>query len=394
MSPSSVVSPPVRPSAPALPWVALLTLGAATTVMVTAEMLPTAVLEPMSVGLGVGESRIGHLVGLWALTVVIASIPLVRLTARHRRRRLIVLGLLALAVSAAGTALAPGYGLALIARLVGATAVGVLWATANAHVAALVPEELLGRAVAVVLGGATLGMVIGTPFGRLLAEQIGWRAPFWVLAGAALAAAAAVRSRVPDLPRRPPDRAAGEHPAATSIAPIVRTVVLVAVVLAGHYGAYTFVTRLTAGTGDALPGGMSVVLLVFGLASAAGVAAAGRVTRPRALVAAAVVTAVSVAALTGADQRWLDPWWGLAVVIVWGAASGALPPLAQTGILRAAGTEHRDLAAALIPVVFNGGIAIGATLAAGLVGTGGIGVLPLVAALVVAAGTLGLARAG
>src|SRR5690606_19053636 len=60
----------------ALPWPALLTIGAATLVMVTAEMLPTAVLTPMSVGLGVSEGRTGHLVSVWALTVVIVSLPL------------------------------------------------------------------------------------------------------------------------------------------------------------------------------------------------------------------------------------------------------------------------------------------------------------------------------
>ena len=134
--------------------------------------------------------------------------------------------------------------------------------------------------------------------------------------------------------------------------------------------------------------GISALLLVFGLASAAGVALAGRATRAHALVIAAAVTAAAVAAMALADRAWL----GLAVVVVWGVASGALPPLAQTGILRAAGTQHRDLAATLIPVVFNGGIAVGATLAAGLVRAGGIGALPLAAAAVVTAGTLGLAR--
>src|SRR5690606_18754961 len=43
---------PVR-TGTGLPWPALLTLGGATLVMVTAEMLPTALLLPMSAGLGV-----------------------------------------------------------------------------------------------------------------------------------------------------------------------------------------------------------------------------------------------------------------------------------------------------------------------------------------------------
>ena len=43
-----------------LPWPSLLVLGGATFVMVTAEMVPTAVLPEMSAGLGVSGSGSGR----------------------------------------------------------------------------------------------------------------------------------------------------------------------------------------------------------------------------------------------------------------------------------------------------------------------------------------------
>lgn len=376
-------------NAAALPWRALIALGAATTVMVSAEMLPTAMLEPMSTGLGVSEARTGQLVSLWALTVVVASLPLARLTRRLPRRALLVAGLGALAASSAGTALASGYLAAAAVRMVGAAAVGVLWATANAHLADLVPEQLLGRAVSVVLGGATLGIVVGTPLSRLVSDAAGWRAAFWVLAVAAASSAAWVHRAVPDRPRRagPPSAPASS----AGLRPVVSVVALVGVVLAGHYGAYTFVTRLADDLAGALPGGASTLLFVFGVASAAGVGVAARSdgARPGPLVVAAAATAATLAALpvTGAA------WAGMLLVAGWGLASGALAPLAQTAVLRRAGEQHRELASALIPVVFNLGIGIGSALAAGLVGTAGLHPLPWAAAGVVAIGALGLARA-
>ncbi|HVK26795.1 MAG TPA: hypothetical protein VM575_00525, partial [Nocardioides sp.] len=66
---------PTHSIAPALPWPALLVLGGATLVMVTGEMLPTAVLAPMSAGLGVTDSAAGLLVSIWAAVVVVASFP-------------------------------------------------------------------------------------------------------------------------------------------------------------------------------------------------------------------------------------------------------------------------------------------------------------------------------
>ncbi|UMG94237.1 MFS transporter [Nocardioides sp. TF02-7] len=374
----------------ALPWPALLALGAATLVMVTAEMLPTAVLGPMSEGLGVPDTHTGQLVAVWALTVVLASLPLTRATRRVDRRSLVAAGLVALAGSSLLTAIAPSYAVVVGARLLGAAAVGLLWATANAHVADLVPEELLGRAVAVVLGGATLGMVLGTPVARLVADVSGWRAAFAVLAAAALVVAVLVVALVP---RRP--RAGGSGSTTTSgrgpLRPVLAVTGLVGLLLVGYYGAYTFLTRLGEPAADLVPGGMGGLLLLFGLASATGVVLAGRVTGPtgRALVGAAAVTAVALLALTGAE----DAVAGLVAILLLGIGSGALPPLAQTEILRRAGVGHRDLASALIPVVFNGGIAVGAAGASLVVGEAGVDALPVPAAALVAGAAAGLALA-
>ena len=172
--------------------------------------------------------------------------------------------------------------------------------------------------------------------------------------------------------------------------PLLSVTGLVALVLVGHYGAYTYITRLTEAPAEALPGGMSALLLVFGLASAVGVALAGRFgnrTAP-ALVVSVAATALTVAALGVVD---VHPAVGIAVVVAWGVVSGGMPPFAQTLILRLAGPERRSFAGALIPVLFNGGIAVGAALASLVVAGSGVTALPLLAALVVAAAAVGLA---
>jgi DHA1 family inner membrane transport protein len=393
----------IRPAS-RLPWPSLLVLGAATFVMVTAEMAPTAVLPEMSEGLGVSEAQTGLLVSVWAAVVVVGSFPLVRLTQHFDRRTVIVWSLVVLAASVAVTALAPAYPLAAAGRLVGALSVGLLWATTNAYTADLVADRDLARAVAVVLGGATLGTVIGTPIASLVAQGTGWRAAFWGLAVAALVAAVLVRTVVvrpshPDaaVAAGPPTDAA-DAPDAPSrvpgggprgIRPMIAVVGLIALLLVGHYGTYTYITRLVEAPAGQVPGGVGTMLLVFGLASAAGVALAGRFGErtDRALVASAIVTGAGVA---GLGLVAVHPAVGVGVLVVWGVASGALPPLAQTMILRLAGTERRALAGALIPVVFNLGIAIGAALASVVVGGGAVAALPALGAAVIAAAALGL----
>ena len=409
-----IVDATVRPTS-RLPWPSLLVLGGATFVMVTAEMVPTAVLPEMSAGLGVSEAQTGMLVSVWAAVVVIGSFPLVRLTQHLDRRAVIVWSLVALAVSVAVTALAPAYPIAVAGRLVGALSVGLLWATTNAYSADLVADRDLARAVAIVLGGATLGTVIGTPIASLVAQGAGWRAAFWGLAVAALVAAVLVRTVVarpphpdaagPDAATRvegstdaasAPDAAGGADAAPATrggaprgILPMVAVVGLIALLLVGHYGTYTYITRLVEAPASQVPGGIGALLLVFGLASAAGVALAGRFGErtDRALVVSAIGTGVGVAGLSVVA---VHPVVGIGMLVLWGVASGALPPLAQTMILRLAGQRRRALAGALIPVVFNLGIAIGAALASVVVGGGALAALPVLGAAVIAVAALGL----
>ncbi|MFI2363233.1 MFS transporter [Promicromonospora sp. NPDC019610] len=390
---------PRAPRADVLPWPSLLVLGAGTLFMVTAEMLPTAVLQQMSSGLGVAESSTGLLVSVWAAVVVVLSFPLVRLTRRWDRRAVIAGGLAVLGLSSALTALAPTFQVAVGARVLGAAAVGLLWATTNAHVADLVPDRLLGRAIAVVLGGATLGMVVGTPLARLVADAAGWRTAFWALAALSLLAAVAVRlvvarAAVADAPAGDGAGAAGGADVVggprRGAARLLTVTGLVALVLVGHYGAYTYITRLAEAPAQALPGGMSTLLLVFGLASAVGVALAGRLgdRSGPALVVSVAATALAVLGLGAVDA---GPVIGVAVVVAWGVVSGAMPPFAQTLILRLAGPERRSFAGALIPVLFNGGIAVGAALASFVVAGSGVTAVPVLAAVVVGAAAVGLA---
>ena len=363
--------------------------------MVTGEMLPTAVLPQMSADLGVTQARTGLLVSLWAATVVVATFPLVRLTRRWDRRTVVTGALVVFAAASALTAVAPTYEVAVAGRLLGAAVCGLLWATVNAHTADIVPSRHLATAVAVVLGGATLGTVVGVPLASFVARGWDWRVAFGALALLGVVAAVLVRAVVTTSSRavcRGPQRSPHDEPGAAPgrLRPVLVVAGLVGLVLVGHFAAFTFITRLVADAAAGLPGGVSGALLVFGASSAVGLALVGRVGDRRTaavLVAATALVAVSLLALAVVGGR---PVAGLVVLVAWGLTSGTLPPLAQTLIMRVAGPEHRSTAGTVIPVVFNGGIAVGAALGSVVVERAGTAALPVPAALVVAVAAVGL----
>ena len=389
-----------------LPWPSLLVLGAVTFVVVVGEMLPMAVLPQMSADLGVTEARTGLLVSLWAGVVVVGALPLARLARRWDRRVVVAVAMAVFAASSAWTAVADSYGTALVARILGAAACGLLWASVNAHIAAIVPDARLARAVSVVLVGATLGTVLGVPAANLAADAADWRAGFWAVAVLGALVAAAVRLVV--VPERPDARLAPEPAGTADARPAsasalgagdqldaddrarLRAALVVAglagLLMTGHFAAYTFIAPLLGPTGARIPGGVPALLLLYGAVSAVAVGLVGRVpverTRPVLTRAgAAVVLALAALAVLGAH-----PVTDVALVVAWAGATGAVPALTQTLLFRIGGPSLRSTVGAIVPVTFNLGIAAGAALGSAVVDGVGLAWLP-----VPAAGTAALA---
>jgi predicted MFS family arabinose efflux permease len=350
-------------------------------------MLPAAVLPQLADELDVTMGQAGLLVTIWAATVVVASFPLARLSARFDRRRVIAWALIVLSAATAVTAVAPSFPIAAGSRIVAAAATGLLWSTVNAHAAAIAPEHRLARATAVVLGGATLGTVLAVPLAHAASTVWGWRAPFIALAVVALMSSALARIVLgtSDAPEQHERLASDER---RPLAPIVMLGALGGLILAAHFGAFTFIAALLEANGSIMP--TSMLLLVFGLASALGVAAVGRTgdRYPNGLVVViSTFVAMTLAALV---MLGTHPLMDIALIAAWGAATGGVGPAVQARMMRAAGAEHRATAGTLLPVTFNLGIAIGAGIGSATVDLTGVSALPAVTAAIALIATTGL----
>lgn len=386
--------PPARSAAPLptrMPWPALTAMALTTFLVVSGEMMPTAVLPMLATDLDVTTAQAGLLVSAWAGTVVLASFPLTRLTARIERPTVIAGALTVFAVATLVTALAPSYGVAMGSRVVAAAATGLLWSTVNAHAASIVPEHRIARATAIVLAGGMLGTVGGIPVGNAVASAVGWRLPFAALAVLGLVGAAAVLVLLRRVPVVDQGTDAG-HPSATPrpLWPVLALGGLGGLLLLAHFMPFTFVTEILAPSDVPTP----LLLVLFGLIGAVGVALVGATSDRFPAVVPVVLAgalAVSLAGILGIGRSaGLD----LMIVLAWGLAAGAAGPAIQASLMRTAGTRHRRTAGTLMPVAMNLGIALGAAAGSGVVDRWSIAPLPTVAllpALLAGAGFLALA---
>src|SRR5215467_10882953 len=369
----------------AFPWTALLALSAAAFTDVTTDLLPAGLLPQMSGSLHVPQARAGLLVSAFAVASALAAIPVTAVLRGLPRRPVLQWVLAGFALLDAVTAVSSWYPLTFLARLAAGVMGGTLWSMLAGYAARMVPARQRGRAIAVVLAGITVALCAGIPAGTALAGALGWRASFGLLAGLALLLTAWIRWQVPAFAGEPAGRRAPLRRVARQ--PGIRAVLAVTVLLlTGHQAMYTYVAPFA-------PGRTSVVLLVFGGATVAGIWVTGVVAdshlRP-VLLAALGLIAVAMLVLGLAARA---PAALLAAAALWGMAFGGAPTL-QTALVDASGPASADVATALQTTVYNVGIAAG-SLAGGLVlSRTGAAALPWVTLVftVAALTTVGAAR--
>lgn len=345
---------------------ALAALTAAAFLYVTTETLPVGLLDPIARDLGVTDSRVGLLVTAYGLVVVVASIPLTRLT-RAVPRRVLVCGLLGLyVVSALASAVAPGYDWLVVARVFTALSQALFWSVVVPVAAGLFPVEVRGRVLAVVFGGGSLAAVAGVPLGTWVGQHLGWRWSFASLAGAGAVALVALAATLPAAGGTLDPGGRGSEPDPR------RFRALIGVTILSTTGTFTFFTYLSPYLAAVLvPAGLlSLVLLLRGLAGIAGVAVGGPLVdrRPRrAIVLPVAVQAVALLLLF----RPAGAVAAVVLVALTGWAFAAFTTPLSTRILQVA-PGSLDLAVAGISSAINVGITLGALIGSGLVAAGSV----------------------
>ncbi|MEV7424287.1 MFS transporter [Streptomyces sp. NPDC091212] len=337
---------------------AVLALAAATFTVVTTEMLPVGLLTALGDGLRLSDGTAGLTVTLPGVVAALAALVL-PVAVRGADRRSVLGALLALLAGAnLLAALAPTFGLLLAARSLVGVCIGGVWAVAAGLGVRLVRGEQAGRATAVIFSGIALASVLGVPAGTLMGALAGWRWAFAALAGLALAVAALLAALLPPLPPRGAVRPA--EIAGLLRLPALRAGMLaVALLVTGHFAAYTYVRPALERVPAIRPGTVGVLLLVYGVAGVAGNFLGGAVaarTPRRALLTVSAVLAGAV--LLTVPARGSLPAT-VALLVVWGLAYGGVSVSAQNWLM-AAVPAHREAGSALFAGMFNAAIALGA----------------------------------
>ncbi|WP_188194263.1 MFS transporter [Nonomuraea sp. SYSU D8015] len=356
---------------------ALAALSVSTFIYVTVEALPIGLLTLIATDLSASHSAVGMLVTGYGLVVVLATVPLTRLTCRMPRR-LLLTGLLAVLVVAGWlSAVATTYELLLGARAITALSQAVFWAVVVSTATSLFPPRVHGRVIGVVFAGSSLATVLGVPAGTWIGQQAGWRASFLALSAIGLLALVAIASLLPA-------STAGHEPATTGTAPDARAywrlIAVCALAVTGTFTAFTYVTPFLTDVSGFSAAAIGPLLLVRGLASVLGVAVGGHLADRHPRAAMVVPVTAQAVSLLGLHVFGGVPVVAAGLVALSGLSFAALAT-AVTGRVLQVAPGSVDLASAGMSTAFNAGITAGAFIGGVLLSGSGVGSTVLVGGL-------------
>ncbi|GAA3396544.1 Cmx/CmrA family chloramphenicol efflux MFS transporter [Cryptosporangium minutisporangium] len=242
----------------------------------TTEFMIAGLLPLIADDLDVSVPAVGGLISAFAIGMVIGAPTLTAACLRLPRKTTLIGALILFIAGQALGALAPNYGVLLVARVVTAVATGAFWGVASVTAVRAVTPDRTARALSVLLGGLTVANVLGVPAGTWLGQWLGWRATFWAVGVIALISLVGVvlyvpaGSRTDQVPQlRDELRTFRNGRLWVSLA----TTVLYA---AAMFGAFSYAAPLITDVAGLSEAAVPVLLLMFGIGAFLGNLIGGR----------------------------------------------------------------------------------------------------------------------
>jgi len=167
-------------------------------------MVTAGALNDLALSLQVSAAVAGQLITAAAVAMGVGAPLLAALMGNWDRRRLLTLALLWYAAWHVLSALMPSFAALLPVRVLSMLAAAVFTPQAAAAISVLAPRAQVGRAITTIFLGWSLASVLGMPAHSYVAETLGWRWAFGLVAVLSVGAAWGVWRALPDGVRPPP----------------------------------------------------------------------------------------------------------------------------------------------------------------------------------------------
>ncbi|EST14418.1 sugar (and other) transporter family protein [Pseudomonas putida S610] len=148
----------------------------------TGEFAIMGLMPDIASNLNLSEPQVGHAISAYALGVMVGAPTLAILGAKILRKHMLLMLMALYALGNLATAFAPSFGGLIAFRFISGLPHGAYFGIAAVVASSMVPNNQRAGAVARVMMGLTLAMLLGNPIATFLGQYFGWRSAF-VLVG-------------------------------------------------------------------------------------------------------------------------------------------------------------------------------------------------------------------
>jgi MFS transporter, DHA1 family, inner membrane transport protein len=377
---------------------ALYALAVATFAIGMTEFVVVGLIPDIAADLTVSIPTAGLLVSFYALSITLGTPVVSALTGALPRRGLAIAFMAIFTACNLSAAVAPNYSSLLLSRIVMATAHGAFFGVGAACATSLVSKSRSGSAVAVMMGGLTVAMVVGVPLGSWIGQLFSWRAPFLIVT---CLGAIAVLGLIWFLPLEISQQRPAPFFAQLQLLgnrDLASMYLLTAVGFGATFVVFTFLSPLLTNVTGVPKENVNIALLFFGGATVVGNLAGGKLTDLVGTRKAMMILLCGLI-LTFVFMRLAihNEIATFAVIAVWGVFAFAIPPVMQAGVVATAEQVAPDAlgtASGFNIAAFNLGISVGSFLGGqllqgpGLLSTPYASIAMAIVALLIATATL------
>ncbi|ALF60568.1 sugar transporter [Psychrobacter urativorans] len=338
----------------------MILMGVSAFVVNTTEFVPVALLSDIAQDFSITTAETGWMVTLYAWIVAAMSLPLMLLTSKLERKRLLMALFVVFIISHVLSVFAWSFQVLLISRVGIALSHAIFWSITAAIALRVAPEGKKALALSVLATGTALAMVLGVPIGRIVGQWFGWRTTFGGIGVIAFIIFVLQARLLPTLPSM-------FEGSFRKIPELLKNPLLVClymfcfVVFTADYAAYSYIEPFMREVGSISENLVTFVLLLFGGAGLIGSVMFSRwgdnSTTKLMLISTILILICMVALLWSVTSMWL-----LSInTLIWGTAMMLLLLCIQVKVIMI-DVNAQDMVMSMFSGIINLGIGTGALL--------------------------------
>ncbi|MCO6537569.1 MAG: sugar transporter [Gilliamella sp.] len=339
-------------------WSSILCLAFAAFIFNTTEFVPVGLLPNIAESFSMDVAHAGLLLTIYAWAVSLLSLPLTVLTSKMERRKLLILLFCLFIGSHILAGVAWNFYSLMIARIGIACAHAVFWAITTPLAVRLAPNGKKAKAMGFIVIGVSMATILGIPIGTIIGQLVGWRVTFLCIAGIAFCVMILLLRLLPTVPSM--DIISIKDIPMVLKRPILLNIyLLIAIIIAGHFTAYTYITPFMKNIGGFNQNVIVLLLLVVGFSGMIGSVIFAKYAEKNPTAIFIIPMLLLITCLLSLYVCSFTLYTAIIQCLIWGLSITIIGMVMQSKVIDAA-PDATDIATSVYSGIFNIGIGGGA----------------------------------